>query len=67
MCVFKVTLAVTWKREIVWFSTLSLGTMNDNTIAVNELRGPSVERFCWERSVADGAYQHVGSHNGRAE
>ena len=27
MCVFNVTLAVTWKREIVWFSTLSLGTV----------------------------------------
>lgn len=65
--------------EIVWFSTLSLGTMNDNTIAVNELRGPAVERFAWERTVADGAYeslencdiphrmQYVGTRNGRPE
>ena len=78
MCVFKVTLAVTWKREIVWYSTLSLGTSNDDRIAVNELRGPCVLRFPWERSVADGAYetlancdiphrrQHAGTRNGRA-
>jgi hypothetical protein len=78
MCVFKVTLAVTWLRQIVWFSTLSLGTMNDGTIAVNELRGSVVERFAWERSAADGAYEslencdiphrrpHVGTQNGRA-
>ena len=45
------------QREIVFFSTLSLGTMNDDTIAVNELRGPVNERLPLEHFLVDGAYE----------
>ena len=52
---FKVTLGVTFKREIVWFSTLSLGSSNDNAIALEELDGPSGSyRYDWEWILADG-------------
>ena len=53
--------------------------MNDNRIAVNELRGSSVKQFPWERTAGDGAYeslencdiphrkQYLGTRNRRAE
>ena len=53
--VFKVTLGISFKREIVWFSTLSLGASNDSTIALEELDGPSGSyRYPWEWILADG-------------
>lgn len=56
-CVFKVTLACTFKRKIVWFSSLSLGTMNDDRIAVAGLHGRRVYRYPWEWVLADGIYR----------
>ena len=78
-CAFKLTLACTFKRLTVWFSSLSLGKLiillvwgrvhtfltphflhlgivNDDQIAVRELRGRRVFRYPWEWALADGIY-----------
>lgn len=57
MCVFKVTIGVTFTGEIVALVTLSLGISHDGRI-VEEEEGVSFPyRYEWEWSIGDGPYE----------
>jgi hypothetical protein len=57
MCVFKVTLGVTFTGEIVALVTLSLGINHDGRIADEEEGISFPYRLVWEWSIGDGPYE----------
>ena len=57
MCVFKVTIGVTFTGEIVALVTLSLGISHDGRIAEEEEGISFPYRYVWEWSIGDGPYE----------